>query len=118
LSQPDMERKRFLLRPARIFPHSRFTTYCRTFQLSTETDCKVMPREMATCKSNSFDICAHALCRPVIIRFPASPSSVTTKRRGPFRCSPTMSIFSPEVPTAENRQSSVSSLHCGSFWTT
>ena len=37
LSQPDMEQKWFLLRPARIFPHSRFTTYCRTFQeLSSE----------------------------------------------------------------------------------
>jgi hypothetical protein len=31
LSQPDMERKWYLLRPARTFPHSRFTTYCRTF---------------------------------------------------------------------------------------
>jgi hypothetical protein len=31
LSQPDMERKWLLLRPARVFPHSRFTTYCRTF---------------------------------------------------------------------------------------
>jgi hypothetical protein len=33
LSQPDMEWEWFLLRPARIFPHSQFTTYCRTFQV-------------------------------------------------------------------------------------
>ena len=33
LSQLDMKRKWFLLRPARIFPHSRFTTHCRTFQV-------------------------------------------------------------------------------------